>query len=252
MEHSSQSLHWRDPLSRGDISGVLAVDKPEGLTSHDVVNCIRRKLKIKRVGHGGTLDPICTGLLIILIGRATKLAHVFTTSDKVYEGTMRLGQKTDSHDAEGKVICEGDWRSITREQLENVLQQFRGDVLQVPPMLSAVKVDGIPLYKRARRGEIVERPPKLVHIYELEVIRFAPPDVDFRVRCTKGTYVRTLCSDIGEKLGCYAYMAKLRRIASGNINVKDAIPLSEIMDMEREKLLEKLIPLSQFKERFMH
>lgn len=244
--------HGRLLQSSADISGILLVNKPAGITSHDVVNCIRRKLKIKRVGHGGTLDPICTGLLIILVGRATKLAHIFTNSDKVYKGTMRLGQKTDSHDAQGKVICEGDWRMVTREQLENVLQQFRGDVLQVPPMLSAVKVDGIPLYKRARKGETVERPAKLIHIYEFDITRFEPPDVDFKVRCTKGTYVRTLCSDLGDKLGCYAYMAKLERIASGNMELKNAIPLDELMAMDNEKLLGSLISLNKLNEKFIH
>jgi tRNA pseudouridine55 synthase len=187
------------PLETHD--GILLVDKPSGPTSHDVVDVIRRRFGFDKVGHGGTLDPQATGLLLILIGKATKLSARFMGSDKVYEGTIRLGISTDSQDAQGQVIREADPSAITAEQVQAEMRKRIGDLLQTPPMVSAVKVGGVPLYKRARKGQVVEREARLIHVYEFRLDRFESPRGFFCLRCTKGTYVRTLCHEIGTRLG---------------------------------------------------
>jgi tRNA pseudouridine55 synthase len=236
------------PLLRTDdpFDGVLVVNKPAGPTSHDIVDHIRRRFGIRKVGHGGTLDPRATGLLIILLGRGTKLAELFTNSDKVYEGTLRLGVATDSGDAEGAVISEADPGAVTRDQLEAELRKRTGDLRQVPPMVSAVKVGGVPLYRHARKGQTVEREPRLVHIYEFALLEFAPPRASFRVRCTKGTYVRALASDIGEALGCGAHLESLCRTKSGAIGIEQAAAMDEIMHGSREELRARILPLRTF------
>ncbi len=223
--------------------GVLPVDKPYGLTSHDVVDAIRRRFGFDKVGHGGTLDPQATGLLLILIGKATKLSPRFIGSDKVYEGTLRLGITTDTQDAQGKVLREADPSSVTREQLEAQMAKLTGDLMQTPPMVSAAKVDGVPLYKRARRGMTVERQPKLIHVYEFRLLGFEPPRGFFRLRCTKGTYVRTLCSDVGDALGCGAHLEQLRRLQSGDLRIEQATPLQRILTFSREELIRCIIPI---------
>ncbi|MCX7887418.1 MAG: tRNA pseudouridine(55) synthase TruB, partial [Verrucomicrobiae bacterium] len=182
--------------------GVLLVDKPVGLTSHDVVDRVRRHFGFRKVGHCGTLDPGATGLLVLVLERATKLQEKFLADDKTYEGTLRLGITTDTQDADGKVLSERPVPPLTAAEVEAVFARFMGDVRQVPPMVSAKKVHGTPLYKLARKGKTVDREPRTVHVYELRLLRFDPPCVDFRLVCTKGTYVRTLCHDIGEALGC--------------------------------------------------
>jgi len=189
---------------------------------------------------------MATGLLIILIGRGTKLANRFIASDKTYEGAMRLGIETDSQDAQGKVVAESGSSHVTREQLESEMAKFKGDTFQTPPMVSAVKVDGVPLYKRARRGETVERKPRLVHIYAFELLDFRPPSADFRLECTKGTYARTLCADVGEALGCGAHLERLSRARSGDIELSQAIAMNEVMEMNGPELLKKIIPLREF------
>jgi len=223
--------------------GILLVDKPSGPTSHDVVHEIRKRFRFRKVGHGGTLDPQATGLLIILVGRGTKLSNWFLTSDKTYEGVMRLGIATDSQDAEGKVTSEADPGQVTREQLEAEMAGLTGDIEQIPPMVSAVKVDGVPLYKRARKGQEVERKPKIVHVYEFDLQDFTMPRASFTVRCSKGTYVRTLCADIGETLGCGAHLEKLCRTRCGQYSVGDALSLAEIAGMSRDEVIERIIPL---------
>lgn len=238
---AKQAPHQMDPYD-----GVLVVDKPSGPTSHDIVAGIRRKFAFKKVGHGGTLDPQATGVLVILIGRGTKLSSRFIQSDKTYEGTVRLGITTDSHDIQGKVLKETDYSSVTRDLLEVEMKKLTGDIMQAPPMLSAVKVDGVPLYKRARKGQTVEREPRLIHVYEFKMTDFRPPMSDFILRCTKGTYVRTLCADIGESLGCGAYLHSLRRTQCGNINISDATPTDDVLGMNRKELLEKIIPMQRF------
>ena len=234
------------PQAIESFDGILAVHKPSGPTSHDIVAKIRRHFRFRKVGHGGTLDPMATGLLVILIGRGTKLANQFIASDKTYEGAMRLGVETDSQDAQGKVTREADAAAVTREQLEAEMGKFRGDIFQIPPMVSAVKVDGVPLYKRARRGETIERKPRLIHIYEFSLVDFRPPLADFRLQCTKGTYARTLCADVGTGLGCGAHLQQLVRTRCGDITLEQAVPMDDIMRMNGPELLEKIIPIRRF------
>jgi tRNA pseudouridine55 synthase len=229
------------PLSPFD--GLLLVDKPPRLTSHDVVDRIRRHFGFRKVGHCGTLDPAATGLLLIVLERATKLQANLMSDDKTYEGTMRLGIATDSQDADGEVIAEKPVPPLTAEQIEEVLARFRGDIQQIPPMVSAIKHEGQPLYKLARKGKTVEREPRLVHVYDLRALSIALPDVKFRCACTKGTYVRTLCHDIGESLGCGAHLSELRRTRSGRFDVKDARPLNELLTFNRPQLQPLIIPL---------
>lgn len=219
------------PRPVGIYDGALLVDKTAGPTSHDVVDRIRRRFRFDKVGHGGTLDPQATGLLVVLIERGTKMSNEFLTSDKTYQGVMRLGSSTDTQDAQGKIVAENDWSSVTREQVEAEMSALIGDLMQTPPMVSAVKKDGVPLYKLARKGKTVERNPKLIHIYEFNLRDFSPPLVSFVLRCTKGTYVRTLCSDIGEKLGCFAHLAELRRTRAGRMNVENAVPFNRVLEM---------------------
>jgi len=219
------------------------VDKPAGLTSHDVVDRVRRQFGFKKVGHCGTLDPAATGLLILVLERATKLQDRLMSEDKTYEGTMLLGVCTDSQDADGRVIAEKTVPPLTGEEIEAAFAKFRGDIQQVPPMVSAVKHQGTPLYKLARKGKTVEREPRLVHIYDLRVLELALPRIKFRAACTKGTYVRTLCSDIGDLLGCGAHLSELRRIRSGKFDVKDTHSLEAILQRTREQLREIIIPI---------
>ncbi len=234
------------PRLADSIDGVLIVDKPSGPTSHDVVDAIRRRFGFRKVGHGGTLDPQATGLLVILIGKATKLSGVFMGTDKTYAGAMRLGISTDSQDGQGKVLREADFSSVAREQVEAEMAKRTGDILQTPPMVSAVKVDGVPLYKKARKGQVVEREPRLIHVYEFTLTEFSPPEVGFLLRCTKGTYVRTLCADIGDALGCGAHLAGLRRTVSGELRIEDGIALEEILKMNRDELVRRMIPITRF------
>ena len=234
------------PRALDPYDGVLLVDKPGGPTSHDVVDIIRRRFRLRKVGHGGTLDPQATGLLVILIGKGTKLSNAFMGVDKVYEGTLRLGIATDSQDAQGKILKEADYSAVTREQVEAEMKKFTGDILQTPPMVSAVKVSGVPLYKHARKGRTVEREARLIHIYEFTLLTFEPPRVGFSLRCTKGTYVRTLCADIGENLGCGAHLEQLRRTQSGELRIADAMPLDSVLNLTLEELCRKMIPVSRF------
>ncbi len=227
-------------------SGVLLIDKPMGPTSHDIVNRIRRTFGIKKVGHGGTLDPMATGLLIMLLGKGTKLSDRFLGSDKTYEGTMRLGITTDSQDAQGEVLSESDASGVTEEQVREEMTKRVGDSFQTPPMVSAVKVDGQPLYKHARKGKTVERKPRLIHVFQFKLLRFENPDADFVMRCTKGTYVRTLCHDIGSDLGCGAHLTRLRRTRSGSLDISQALPMDEVMQMSRDTLAEHILPIRKF------
>jgi tRNA pseudouridine55 synthase len=237
MENSLTRTPRSDPFD-----GILLVDKPSGPTSHDIVSRIRRHFRLKKVGHGGTLDPQATGLLIILLGRGTRLSAAFMSSDKTYEGILRLGIATSSQDADGTVLREADYRAVTRDMVEQQMAACRGDLFQTPPMVSAVKRDGVPLYKLARRGEEVERKPRLIHVYEFRLLDFQPPDVQFRLRCTKGTYVRTLCHEIGAKLGCGAHLAQLRRLQSGAFDVQAAKTVDELLKLETRQLIDIVIP----------
>ncbi len=221
--------------------GFLLVDKPAGMTSHDVVRRVRRLSGVKRVGHAGTLDPLATGLLPVAIGEATRLIEYLADRDKGYLAVMRLGAQTDTQDSEGVVTATGEWESITAQQLQSVLVRCTGEIEQVPPMYSALKRDGVPLYKLARQGQEVERAARRVEIVELELIRFDPPDVELRVLCSKGTYIRTLCHDIGLMLGCGAHMTALRRYRHGRFDLEQAVPLAQAEEAGRDGLAELLL-----------
>ena len=222
--------------------GLLLVDKPAGMTSHDVVDHIRKAAHIRRVGHTGTLDPGATGLLILCVGKATRLSEHLTRMDKTYEGVMRLGVTTDSYDLDGKVVEENAVPALDAGQIQTVCNDFVGQIDQIPPMVSAVKVGGERLYKKARKGETVDRPARQVTVFEFSVSNYAPPEAQVRVRCTSGTYVRGLCHDVGQRLGCGAALAQLRRTAVGPHRVEDAAAVQEFetaQDVES-----RLIPLS--------
>ena len=224
--------------------GLLLVDKPSGMTSHDVVDRIRWRFRFPKVGHGGTLDPMATGLLVLLIGRGTKISSQVMSTDKTYEGAMHFGITTNTEDVDGKVLLERDAGGVTREALEAAMGRRLGDQMQTPPMVSAIKKEGVPLYKLARKGQTVEREPRLIHVYEFRLLGFAPPQAQFRLRCTKGTYVRTLCADIGEELGCGAFLESLRRTEAGPFNVAAAHPLDALLELPVQELIPRLIPLS--------
>lgn len=223
--------------------GLLLVDKCAGPTSHDVVDLLRNQFRLPKVGHGGTLDPGATGLLILLLGRATKISQQIMSTDKTYEGTLDLGVTTDSHDAEGEVLQRRDATGVTAAALDAEMKKWVGDVEQIPPMVSAIKKDGVALYKLARKGQEIEREPRLLHIFEFALLRFENQRAWFRTRCSKGTYVRTLCHDVGEGLGCGAYMRTLHRTRSGDFSVADAVRFEDLAQFTRDQLRAHIHPL---------
>ncbi len=225
-----------------EMEGVLLVDKPTDHTSHDVVARLRGKLKMKRIGHAGTLDPMATGLLVMLVGKATRISQYLMSVDKEYSGTIELGKVTNTQDAEGEMLEMRPVPAFTEDEIRAALKGFIGDQYQLPPMFSAIKIDGVPLYKRARDGEEVEREPRFIRVMSYELVRWASPEIDFVVKCTKGTYVRTLAHDLGQRLGCGAHLKALRRIASGNLNVSQALTLDQIMAMPLPEIEKHLIP----------
>ncbi len=225
--------------------GVLLVDKAEGMTSHDVVALVRRKLQIRRVGHCGTLDPIATGLLLITVGRGTKVQDLLMSEDKEYVGKFVLGITTDTQDRQGKVIQQRPVPEIDENRIRAAFEKFRGDFYQMPPMVSAKKHGGVPLYKLARQGKVVEREPRLVHVYRYTIDRVALPEIDFSVVCSKGFYVRTYVHDIGEELGCGAHLKSLRRTKSGRFNVVQAISVDQIKSAPLEEVLSHLLTLPE-------
>lgn len=230
-------MHEFDPLD-----GALLIDKPAGPTSHDVVDVIRRQFGIKKAGHCGTLDPNASGLLVLVLGRATKLSEKLMSVDKIYAGTIKFGETTDSYDAQGKIIAERPVPAMTVEEINQMAGTFVGDLMQVPPMVSAIKQGGIPLYKLARKGIEVERKARLIHIYQFLFESYNAPLGVFRVMCTKGTYVRTLAHDLGEKLGCGGHLATLRRLASGNFKIENAIPFEHAAEISLEELKKHIVP----------
>ncbi|MFH2063182.1 MAG: tRNA pseudouridine(55) synthase TruB [bacterium] len=208
--------------------GFLLIDKPAGMTSHDVVQAVRRVTGVRRVGHAGTLDPFATGLLIVGVGReSTRELGGFLGQDKEYEATMRLGAVSDTQDLDGEITTT-DGELPDRDRLLTAMESFHGEISQVPPMYSAKKVGGRKLYELARAGQEIERLPVQVRIESLDLLSFEPPLARFRVRCSSGTYVRTLAHDIGQKLGCGAYLTELRRTAIGEIGIPRANPLSKL------------------------
>jgi tRNA pseudouridine55 synthase len=213
------------------MNGIVIVDKPEGWTSQDVVSKLRGVLRTKRIGHGGTLDPMATGVLPVFVGRATRGVEFFEHAEKTYEATIRLGLTTDTEDTSGTVVREQEVH-ISEEEFLAVLPKFRGNIQQIPPMYSALKVNGQKLYDLARKGKEVERQPRDITIYELECLEFSGDTARLRVRCSKGTYIRTLCKDIGEALGCGGCMAALRRVSAGEYTIEEAVPLQTLVEAE--------------------
>ena len=224
------------------LDGAILIDKPVGPTSHDVVDAIRRRFQIKKVGHCGTLDPNATGLLIIVLGRGTKLSEKLMGDDKVYEGSIKFGETTASYDADGELTASLPVPLITLEQLNAEATKFIGDQLQIPPMVSAIKKNGVPLYKLARKGIEIEREPRLIHIYNFRFTNYTEPFGEFRVACTKGTYVRSIAHDLGQKLGCGAHLATLRRSVSGKFDVTNAIKFDEVMNLTVAELEKRVLP----------
>jgi tRNA pseudouridine55 synthase len=212
------------------ISGALVVDKPVGMTSHDVVQAIRNGTGLRRAGHTGTLDPRASGVLVILVGPAVRLSEYVSASDKRYQAIIRLGGSTDTFDAEGLVTPTKDPVSVTEAQFETALQTFVGEIEQTPPPYSAVKVQGRKAYEMAREGEEVELAPRKITVHHLEVLEWAPPEVVIDVHCSSGTYVRSLANDLGVMLGCGAYLVGLRRTKSGRFSLRDSVPLRKLQE----------------------
>jgi tRNA pseudouridine55 synthase len=228
-------------------SGVLLVDKDQGFTSHNAVALCRRVLQTKKVGHCGTLDPMATGMLIVVIGKATKMQDLLMCEDKVYTATMKLGVETNSQDADGEVVAEKPTDALTEDAIRAAFEQFNGEFDQVPPMYSAVKINGVPCYKLARKGKEVERKARHVAVLDYEITRIdlEAAEVDFTVHCTKGFYVRTYAHDIGQSLGCGAHLTALRRIRSGKFDISEAVDVPTLKAAGREELLARLLPVEK-------
>ena len=224
------------------LDGAILIDKPAGPTSHDVVDAIRRQFNIKKVGHCGTLDPNATGLLIIVLGRGTKLSEKLMSDDKLYEGTMKLGETTASYDADSELVSSLPVPPLTLDELNQAAEEFVGDQMQTPPMVSAVKKDGVPLYKLARKGVEVAREPRLIHIYRFRFSSYQEPIGVFQLACTKGTYVRSVAHELGQKLGCGAHLATLRRMRSGKFDVAQATEFEKVMQISSRELEQLVIP----------
>jgi len=218
-------------------NGLLVVDKPAEWTSFDVVNFVRSRFNIPKVGHCGTLDPAATGVMVLLFGTFTRLNEKFSSEDKVYDATLRIGMETDSQDMDGEITAERDWSSVTPEMLQETIKAFVGPQQQIPPMVSAVKKDGKRLYELARKGIEVEREPRDIVIHSLEISRIELPFADLRIHCSKGTYVRTLCADIGTRLGCGGVLHCLRRVRSGEFDISEAVTVDQIKQWEQPELL---------------
>jgi len=225
------------------IDGFLIVDKPEGITSFDVVREVRRRLHIKKAGHVGTLDPFATGVLPVALNEGTKLIPFLNDEPKRYEGTLKLGEETTTDDLTGEIVFRGPWMAVTSEGLRKAFQSFSGKIRQTPPMFSAVKVEGKPLYRLARKGLEIERKGRDVNIFHLRIEEVDLPLVRFKVSCSKGTYIRTLAKDVGRKIGCGAHLVQLRRVQSGLFSIEKAAPWDKIKTSEPETLRPWLLPL---------
>jgi tRNA pseudouridine55 synthase len=228
-----------------ELEGVLLVDKPSDHTSHDVIARLRGKLRMRKIGHAGTLDPMATGLLIVLLGKATRVSQFLISLDKEYEGTVELGKTTDSQDADGQTMESRPVPPLTEADVKAAMQGFLGDQYQTPPMFSAIKIGGVPLYKMARKGEEIAREPRFIRVMSWDLLRLELPKIDFRLRCTKGTYVRTLAHDLGTKLGCGAHLSALRRTATDRFNVSQALTLDQIEELPIPEIEKRLIPVHQ-------
>ncbi len=231
--------------SDDSINGVLLVDKGPDMTSHDVVAVARRCLGTKKIGHCGTLDPMATGMLILVVGTATKIQDLLMAEEKEYVGSLRLGVITNSQDREGEVVEERPVPALTEADVRAAFDAFKGDFYQTPPMVSAIKVGGVPLYKMARKGQEVEREPRFVRVFDYDLLKFEPPDADFRVVCSKGFYVRTYAHDIGQKLGCGAHLTALRRTRSGKFRLLPGqhVTFDTLKSGDRKAALEAMLSL---------
>ena len=233
------------------MDGAIVIDKPEGWTSHDVVNKVRRIAQTKKIGHLGTLDPIATGVLPLVIGRATRLAQFYTRSDKIYEGAIRFGWATTSYDRQGEQVGERCEPEMDPDALDRALEGFRGEFLQTPPPVSAKKIAGRRAYELARKDIAVELAPAAVHVYELAVLEIDWPVVRVRVHCSGGTYVRSIAHDLGVALGCGANLADLRRVASGEFEIAEARTIEQLESLAAsERLIDALIPMAQLMPQF--
>lgn len=226
-----------------DPEGILLVDKPGGITSHDVVGRLRRVFGIRRIGHAGTLDPMATGLLVLLIGRATKVSQYLMSVDKEYKGTVLLGKTTDSQDADGETLEEKPVPDLSEAEVRAKMESFLGDQYQLPPMHSAKKIQGQKLYKLAHKGKTREREPRFIHVRQFDLLEFDPPYVHFFIASSKGTYIRTIAHDLGESLGCGGHLSDLRRTSVGDFPIGKADTLEAIEEMPPSILRRRLIPV---------
>lgn len=231
------------PAPPPEDSGLLLIDKPAGPSSHDVVGAIRKTFGFRKVGHGGTLDPGATGLLLILVGKGTSLSDRVMGCDKRYTGEFIVGTETDTQDLEGEIVAELPYDTVREDLLSEKARLLTGDIYQIPPMASALKKNGVPLYKLARAGKTVEREPRLVHVYSFRITAYAPPVASFDVICSKGTYVRTLCHDLGREIGAGAVMKSLRRVSCGKFSLDGAIPFEEALRLPKAALSARIIPM---------
>jgi tRNA pseudouridine55 synthase len=229
-------------------SGVLVVDKDSGMTSHDLVAITRRQLNFKKIRHCGTLDPMATGLMMLVIGKATKLQDRLMSEDKVYDGSLKLGETTGSQDKESDIVETKEVPPLSAEDVDDAFNHYVGDFEQIPPMVSAIKKNGVPLYKLARQGKTVERKPRAVKVMDYQIHRVELPEVDFTVNCSKGFYVRTYAHDIGQRLGCGAHLIALRRTRSGKFDLSRAIKTEDLKVATREQIIEKMIKLDEIAE----
>lgn len=228
--------------------GILLIDKPAGMTSAQVVGAVKKRFRFSKVGHGGTLDPNATGLLVLLVGKGTALSSAVMCGDKTYRGEILVGTETTTQDLDGEVVAELPYDLVTEAGLRKAMGALRGDIYQTPPMASAIKVNGVPLYKLAHKGKTVEREARLIHVYDFRLLSYEAPVGQFEVVCGKGTYVRTLCHDAGQALGCGACMKSLRRISSGKLNIADALTLDEALALDRDSLVARIIPPWRYAE----
>ena len=239
------SVHAKRARIATNIDGILPIDKPCGCSSYDVIRRLKYTFGFRKIGHAGTLDPLATGLLLIVLGKATKASQALMCGTKTYEGVIQLGVETTTYDREGEVTQTRPTEGITEERIRTVLQSFIGDQYQKPPIFSAKKINGIPLYKLARKGQEPETTPHFITISQCDLLSYDAPNLRLRVCCSKGTYIRSLAHDIGAKLNCGGYLSQLRRTRSGNFSVEQAIPLDTLLQ-EPALLRQYLVPAEDF------
>jgi tRNA pseudouridine55 synthase len=235
----------KNPQDENGPSGVLLVDKAPDMTSHDVVAIARRALNTKKIGHCGTLDPMATGLLMLVVGRATKIQDLLMSEDKQYQGTITLGSTTSTQDRQGETLETKPVPELSEAEIKAVFDEYLGPFEQIPPMVSAIKKDGVPLYKLARQGVEIERAPRPVHITSYEITRIELPEIDFTVNCSKGFYVRSYAHDIGAKLGCGGHLSALRRTRSGKFTLDRSVTIDDLKTAAPETLLGAFISLAE-------